>query len=110
MSRKKWVLVILFGVIMVANIYMLWTRCVPISDVMAASIPAVFFRGWVAHDFKQGTVTNAHCARLIPAQCQSYDRQPILLRKTIHSGKNAQQPARLLRTNFIFSTNGALLA
>ena len=42
MSRKKWVLVILFGVIMVANIYMLWTRCVPISDVMAAYIPAVF--------------------------------------------------------------------
>ena len=45
MSRKKWVLVILFGVIMVANIYMLWTRCVPISDVMAASIPAVFSGG-----------------------------------------------------------------
>ena len=42
MSRKKWVLVILLSVIMVANIHMLWIRCVPISDVMAASIPAVF--------------------------------------------------------------------
>lgn len=77
MSRKKWVLVILLSVIMVANIHMLWIRCVPISDVMAASIPAVFSGFGVAHDFKQGTVTNVHCARLIPAQCQSYDRRPI---------------------------------
>ena len=48
MSRKKWVLVILLSVIMVANIHMLWIRCVRYQRRYGGIHSCSIFRGWVA--------------------------------------------------------------